>query len=235
MSEAFGGDGYFKRRLTELVKEYNIQSIVETGTYEGWTTRELVKLAPTWTVEAVERFAKKAGDLGALGIKAFVGRSYDVLDQILSGQDGPKGPILFFLDAHGPTYHDPSPLPQELEMIAKYQIKDAVIIIHDFHVPGTDFGYDEYCGQKYVWEWIKPYVDKVYGDGNYEIEYNTQAEGARSGILYIKPKKNITISRQTGDDAIGYRKSDKSIGRSSTYDEYQKRISNLHIKTNDNT
>lgn len=217
MGEAFGGDGYFKRRLIELVRSYNIRSIVETGTYEGWTTRELVKLAPTWTVEAVPAFAAKAGDLGALGIKSFVGRSYDVLDQILSSQDGPKGPILFFLDAHGPTYHDPSPLPQELETIARHGIKDCVIIIHDMQVPGKDFGYDTYVGQAYIWEWIKPYVDKVYGDGNYTLEYNTEAEGCRSGIAYILPKDRAD-------------KVNKMVGKPSTYEAYKEKIGTFGFK-----
>lgn len=188
MSEPFGGDGYFKRRLIQLLEEYNIKSIIETGTYHGATTKELCKLRPTWTIEAVERFYNECGDLSRFGIKQFLGRSYEILDQILGHKESLQGPILFFLDAHGPSYHDPSPLPQELETITKYGIKDCVIIIHDFYVPGKDFGYDEYCGQKYVWEWIKPYVDKVYGEGNYIIEYNKEAEGARSGILYILPK-----------------------------------------------
>ena len=46
----------------------------------------------------------------------------------------------FFLDAHGREH---LPLREELEIILTHW-REAIVMIDDFEVPGTDYGYDDY-------------------------------------------------------------------------------------------
>ncbi len=92
--------------------------------------------------------------------------------------------ILFFLDDH---WLDKCPLIDELEIIATLGIKP-VIAIHDFYVPGTNFGYDTYKGQRFDWEFVREAIERIYGKDNFNYFYNEQAEGAARGIIYIEPK-----------------------------------------------
>jgi hypothetical protein len=117
---------------------------------------------------------------------------------------------LFFLDAH---WGRKLPLLDELEAISELDFKK-VIVIHDFFVPYTDFRFDEYliepnmikyyfksfinwlCDmqgfeeafkrQRLDMEFIKDKLDKIYPDG-YNYNYNTKAEGAKVGLIYIYP------------------------------------------------
>jgi len=91
-----------------------------------------------------------------------------------------------FLDAHWGSH---CPLKEELEQIRRAGIKP-VIAIHDFVVPNhTELGYDEINGQPFTYEWLKEDIDSVYGEDGYNVHYNSEAEGAKRGIIYIVPKK----------------------------------------------
>jgi hypothetical protein len=89
---------------------------------------------------------------------------------------------------------------------------------------------------------IKPFVDKVYGDDNYIIEYNTEAEGAKSGILYIKPKrylryKGVEVSQKTIYDdpnppptiSVDF-KYNKAHDKLTPLSEYQNHVSGTILK-----
>jgi hypothetical protein len=91
---------------------------------------------------------------------------------------------LFFCDSHwGPN----NPLLEELKIIKAAGHKPH-IIIHDFKVPGhPELGYDTYNGQDYEFDWIKAGIEEIYGTDGYGIKYNSDAIGAKRGIIYIYP------------------------------------------------
>ncbi len=115
-----------------------------------------------------------------LGIRSWMGNSPTMLENILPTT---RGVVFFYLDAHNPD----CPLLDELSRIAKHCPDRAVIAIHDFVVPGKNFGYDSYNGHDLNFDFIKDALPAIYLKG-FTYHYNDQAEGARRGIIYIEPK-----------------------------------------------
>lgn len=174
--KGYEGDEYIHEEIKGFVKKYNIKTIIETGTYLGHTTRRLDELARVISFEnSIENYSKAKKnypELSILNLHSVVG---------IKTHQFMKHNYLFFLDAHW----NGTPLLKELEAIKDKGIKP-VIVIHDFKVPGTDFGFDTYDGQDYNYEWIKPSLEKIYGQ-DFEYYYNKKATGARRGVIYIYP------------------------------------------------
>ncbi len=169
------------KKSKKLVQKFEIQTIIETGTFLGGTTKRLAQIADKiYTIEVnsdnvteAKEFLKDSTDFTVME-----GSSPNIFRDLLKLD---HGNILFFLDAHSKVY---TPLLDELKVIAEAEIKP-VIVIHDWKVPNfPEFGYDSYNGQDYTFEWIKPNIETIYGD-NYAYYYNDKAEGARRGVIYI--------------------------------------------------
>jgi hypothetical protein len=114
-------------------------------------------------------------------VEAFIQDSVEFLKAL-----PPKENAIFFLDAH---WGDFCPLLSELEVIAKYNFP--IIAIHDFKVPNEPtLGYDSINGQAFEYEWIKPSLDAIYGEGGYDYYYNSNEKSTeiKRGIIYITPK-----------------------------------------------
>lgn len=181
-ARGFEGDEHLAAEFARLAKAYNINHIIETGTYRGHTARRLSQLAPVYTVEVVpENWMIAKETCKGLPVTCELGNSVDALRNWLP--DLKRERLLIFLDAHWQQYN---PLLDELAMIARFKIQP-VIAIHDFKVPGTDLGYDSYNGQDYDFAWIEKSLAKVYPNG-YGYHYNKEAEGARRGVIFIYPK-----------------------------------------------
>lgn len=181
----YEGDEFIHKKLQKLVKYFNIDTIFETGTYYGHTTNRLAELVKTvYTVEIDPNYYKQAmQNKKHDNILYTLGSSPEVLNSLLGAGEFKNS--LFFLDAH---WGNVCPLLDELTMIAKHKLKP-VIVIHDFMVPGTDLGYDTWNGQPFTYEWIKPAIDNIYGnDTQYDYVYNSEADGAKRGVIYIFPK-----------------------------------------------
>lgn len=189
----FNGDEYIQQEFLNLKKKFNITSVIETGTCLAGTTIWLaenfnrvftIEVNKTWLKIAINRIeAASVGDK----VKAFLGKSEQVLDDIIKLYSLTDN-IIMWLDAH---WAEACPLLDELNAIEQNKIKP-VICIHDFVVPNEPaLGYDSYGGQPFTFEWIKPYLDKIYGEGLYEYFYNTneKSAGAKRGIIYITPKQ----------------------------------------------
>jgi hypothetical protein len=59
----------------------------------------------------------------------------------LAKADGcPKSNVFFYLDAH---WREHLPLKDELEIISN-SWNNSVVMVDDFQVPGTEYGYDDY-------------------------------------------------------------------------------------------
>jgi predicted O-methyltransferase YrrM len=182
----FESDSILKAHFETLIAKHGIDTIIETGTYMGATTLQFASMVPhVYTIEANKEYHDQAkAKFEGKNIESFLGSSADILDKVIAKMPITKK-MLFFLDAHwGPN----NPLLKELQIIGNAKIKP-VIAIHDFKVPGhPELGFDSYDGQDYEWDWIAASIDALYGTGNYTYHYNTTAEGASRGVIFIEPK-----------------------------------------------
>ncbi len=161
---------------------------METGTYHGVTTRLLSQLfVQVYTCEINETYFGIAYEnlKGCGNIIMYPGNSADILPHILKKC---TDKTILFLDAHWGAYN---PLLDELRCIAEAKLRP-IIAIHDFKNPNDPtMGFDTYPENNiiYEWEWIKESVENIYGKGGFKKYYNTEAKGARRGVIYIVPSK----------------------------------------------
>ena len=205
----FNGDRYIGEEIQKLVKKFGIQTIIETGTWAGHTTVELAKYSPhTITVDPTQEHFEEdtlrlfeQNNIGVLQADSSI-----VLADLLSNRIAVSRkdhnlvvahPVLLYLDSHGgsqsgETSWNVNPLTEELEAIAKSVTKgDCVIVIHDFKVPGKEWGYN---GGNWGKGWeplsielVSPFLEKIYPKG-YHYYYNEKVEGACRGVLFVHQK-----------------------------------------------
>ena len=182
-TEAFNKDRYVLHEVKKIIKKYNIKNIFETGTYLGATTKVLSALVQNiYTVECNSSYFKKSEEFlkNCKNVKMYLGNSPEIMSKIIPNL---KGNTLFFLDAHWYNY---CPLIDEIKTIEKYKKENPVLIVHDFKVPGKNFGYDSYNGQDYEYSWVEPHIKSLYSN-KFTYKYNDVAEGSNRGVLYIFP------------------------------------------------
>lgn len=183
----FNNDIHMEEEFLRLKEHFNITHVIETGTYHGDTTHWLIhNFDVVHTIETNPDHLRVAYNKlkGHRNLTIWTGSSAEKLGDMMEACDGRS--LLVFLDAH--WYKNP--VLAELEQIALLGAKP-VLVIHDFKVPDhPEFGYDEYPNEKivYEWDWIKSRVDAIYGADKYVHYYNTKAEGAKRGCLFIFPK-----------------------------------------------
>jgi hypothetical protein len=171
----FEGDTHIPQEILKLKERFGIKSVLETGSQYGFTQKWFKENFETvYGCEINVDFynycvEQKLGVLNSTSVYAI--QNIEFIN-------------LYYLDAHGFGFK--CPLKDELKEIAEKRCQP-VICIHDFFVPGKDFGYDEY-EYKLCFEEIEPLLPAIYPDG-YEYHYNTEANGAKRGIIYIYPKK----------------------------------------------
>jgi predicted O-methyltransferase YrrM len=180
-------DNFVFQEFKNLVSKFNIKKIIETGTFYGWSTTKLSQLGlPVITIEssvnnyniANENFSK----FDSSNITSILGNSPDVLKDVLTEEDNN---VILFLDAH---WYDYWPIHDELRVCIEKKIKP-VIIIHDFFVPdkngGAVFGFDKYGDQKLDLDYIKDFLNEIYGEGEYDYYYNSESDNVGQGVIYI--------------------------------------------------
>ena len=178
---AFNDDTHLEAAFLHLRDKWGIKSVIETGTFYANTTK--------WLSQHFEKVytCEVHGQTYDIAKKQLEG--YANVDHTLEGSQTwlPKalakaeGPVLVFLDAHWFE----NPLLMELDAIGKSG-KRPVTVIHDFKVPGKNFGFDTYPGIVYDWDYIKDAVEQAYG-GQYVTSYNQVATGAKRGAIFIEP------------------------------------------------
>ena len=192
MKHAFNDDTLLQQLFTELVAKHNPTHIIETGTHLGYTTEFLTTFDKIVIgIESNPEFAEIADarinkhGLGPWSIT--MGDSATELGKLLDVFNDPRNlsiKVIYFLDAH---WTNDQALERELEVLKRHRTKP-VIMIHDWKVPGKDFGYDSYSGVDYSYENYKSYFDAIYPDG-YTHRYNEEAVGyARRGVIILEPK-----------------------------------------------
>lgn len=185
---AFNEDYFLCQKFIDIKNKNKIDTIIETGTYHGITTKWFSKNFKTvYTIECNVEFFKVALEnlTECKNVYKTLGNSPTVLSKLLGNIDEKK--TIIFLDAHWYT----NPVLAELDAI-KESGKKPILAIHDFMVPEhPEFGYDVYPDQKivYNWEWIQEKIESIYGEKSYTKEYNTQATGAMRGCIFIYPNK----------------------------------------------
>lgn len=197
----FNGDTFIGDEIRKLIFRFKIKTVVETGTWSAHTTREFAKMCPnvitidaTWN-HLIEEFGHTAvDDLIQLGIHPVLGDSSKCLESVVFIHA--KAPILMYFDAHGGGENNSNvnPLEAEFRQVASSWkcLDNCVIVVHDFYVPGKDFGYNwggwgpngEAVPLSY--DVIKPWVECVYPKGH-SYHYNNVANGLQRGIIYIYP------------------------------------------------
>jgi len=155
------GDRIHLELLRKIISEYNITSIVETGTFLGYTTELFAKEFPNmqiYTSEINKKFYKKAKRnlTKYKNVHIFNVTSPQFLNHLLKNKLMGDRPF-FYLDAH---WLDDWPLEEELQIISK-NIHSAVISIDDFKVErDIRFTYDSYNGKECSIDLVNPNIYK---------------------------------------------------------------------------
>ena len=178
-------------QIIDLVKFYNINCIVETGTHMGDTTERLALMFPDIEVHTVEidqtSYYKASARLSSFkNVRCHLGSSDKVLETLIPTLLNKK--IFFYLDAHWWEYW---PLKNELLVISKYLYNNSIIIVDDISIPNVlppgMYGYYDITNAKNVdltYENIKDDVDKCFE--TYITYYNKAIEN-NSGKLFCIP------------------------------------------------
>jgi len=153
----FNGQDRRREIFVEIVRVTRRQALIETGTYLGTTTAFMATLGlPVFTVESNARFhAFSAWRLRPYrhSVQLFYGDSREFLRCLDHGSRFPGRGALFYLDAH---WYSHLPLLEELQIIFD-RWSDSIVMVDDFCVPGTAYGYDDYGpGQILNLEYLKP-------------------------------------------------------------------------------
>lgn len=186
----WNGDGFLAGEVLRLQEEHGLLRAIETGTCLGVTTSWLMQhFHGVHTCELHPPFFRLAKDflIGKSGT-AYV-ECTDSPSFIASVLNEREGPWFIFLDAHGisGSGKEACPLLDELDAIAAAGVKPC-ILIHDFSVPGTDFGFDRMPdGRAFDLELIAGHLDRIYGEGGWKHNYPTQVAGAKRGWISIEP------------------------------------------------
>ena len=181
---SFNGDIYLQETFTKLFKLHQPDMIIETGTYMGDTTEFLSSFnIPVITTEINKHFYNLSCEKlkSKTNVSILLGDSENKLNENIDKIINKK--ILFFLDSH---FLNDNVLERELILLKNLLIKP-IIIIHDFYVPNKDFAYDVWDGHRYDYDFYKEYFDKLFGEDKYTYKYNTEALGARVGVIILEP------------------------------------------------
>jgi hypothetical protein len=151
------GQEYRRRIFADLVKRCPPAAIVETGTFRGSTTEYFATFgAPVYSVELNARHAGFAEQRLARqhpNVHLFVNNSPDFLRGLAKDPAFPKDSVIFYLDAH---WYRHLPLAEELQIIFTGW-RNAVVMVDDFQVPGTDYSFDDYGpGHSLTLEYLAP-------------------------------------------------------------------------------
>lgn len=185
----WNGDGYLAAEVLRLKEAHGLNTACETGTCLGSTTMWLAEhFAMTLTVDINEHYlniaAARFNSTPSLNcIEWTCCDSREVVGSWMGPSEGETS--LYWLDAHWGQH---CPLLDELTEIAKLKVRPC-ILIHDFQVPGTDFGFDRFpdSGYPFCLEAIAGHLDKIYGEGGWKHNYPTRVEGAKRGWVSIEP------------------------------------------------
>lgn len=181
-AKGFEGDHLLEAQVKKYIADHRITLVVELGSYRGATTNKLTEMCQNVISCEInpDNFAvAKQSSPNAL---IFNCSSVQFLETNLKNMANQR--LLLFVDSH--SWNTPTPIYEEFKLIKESGVKP-FLIIHDVKVPDKDFGFDSYGGVDYELSAFEKYLDEIYTDGYY-IDYNSEAEGARRGAMFVTPK-----------------------------------------------
>jgi predicted O-methyltransferase YrrM len=126
--------------IRTLIRDFEPDAIVETGTCMGWSTRWFSQLADVYSVEVDPGFfgvaSRRLRDCD--NVTLICGRSTDALREL--AREGVVKRPFAYLDAH---WESDLPLGEEVELLLA-NWPDFIAAVDDFEVPGEEYGYDTY-------------------------------------------------------------------------------------------
>lgn len=182
----FNGQKFRQLIFFDLLYHFPIKALVETGTFQGTTTALFTATSlPVFTAELHPRYfsyAKMRFLFNRTRIQLFQGDSRSFLRKLSADQTVPKEDVFFYLDAH---WHDDLPLLEEIEIIFS-EWKRPIVMVDDFHVPNTDYKFDDYGEKKTL---NLDYIDPVVSSQNISVFFPTadssEETGARRGCVVL--------------------------------------------------
>jgi hypothetical protein len=177
----WNNDHHLAAEAIRLRDTYGLTCAVETGTCLGSTTLWLAENFDTVYSFELHRPSHAIAEARCSAHH----NAHTILADSTTGLRNTELPTaLYFLDAH---WGDHCPLLDELDVIAQKGNKPC-IIIHDFMVPGTTFGFDRMPdGTPFTIDLIRSRLDAIYPDG-WQHRYPTEVAGAERGWVSISPQ-----------------------------------------------
>lgn len=168
-----------------LKEKYQIDGVVETGTFFGFTTSFFARhFNEVHTIEIIDQKYENAKDLfqGYNHVHCHQGNSPEVLNKILPSMKDKR--LLFYLDAHWESYW---PLLDELHEITQTHKDNCIIVVDDFKVPGRyEIRHDAYGEDECSHEYIKNSLKKLFSD--YSFHYLIPKDFNRRAKFVAVPK-----------------------------------------------
>ena len=194
----FNGQQCRQQIFFDLLGQFSFEAIVETGTYRGTTTAAFAATSlPVYTVESHPRFFAYS-KLRFLGkrrkVHVYNCDSRNFLKELSRDPSVPKTEVFFYLDAH---WEEDLPLREELEIIFSRWIRP-IVMIDDFQVPRSDYGFDDYGPGKTL---NLPYISSVVTAHEISVYFpkasSSEETGSKRGsVVLCKETTCVAIDRQ---------------------------------------
>lgn len=172
--------------FASLKKNYQIDAVVETGTFYGASTAIFSLLFDeVHTIEVLpSTFAIALENLkGYPNVHCHLGHSAPTLLTVLELLK--KKRVLFYLDAH---WYDDFPLLQEITSISRTHRDNCIIVIDDFKVPDRDdIDYDKYPSGQCSLEYIENSLRRLFSD--YSVHFIIPKNKKSRAKVIILPKR----------------------------------------------
>lgn len=142
--QPLNGQVHRQRMFRDITGIFPLQAIVETGAFRGTSTAFFASLGvPVYTVEINPRFYRYCATRfqnQQQSVFVSFGDSRSFLQALGNDPSVPKSSVFFYLDAH---WKEDLPLRGEVELIFRHW-RQSVVMIDDFCVPETSYGFDAY-------------------------------------------------------------------------------------------
>lgn len=185
----FNGQKFRQRILFDLLYCFPVTAIVETGTFRGTTTAFFAATAlPVYTTEIHRRFfwySRLHFLFNRNLIHLYNKDSRSFLRALSEDPSVPKDSVFFYLDAH---WGEDLPLREELEIIFSKWSRP-IVMIDDFAVPATDYGFDSYgpdktLNLKYLESAVSTYKLSVF----FPAATPSEETGTKRGSVVLCPE-----------------------------------------------
>ncbi len=185
-------DFNLRDRLAEIINEYEISTIVETGLNDGQSTLAFCQMETSSVgigvigidhdPQCIDVTRARLKAAGVSNYALYLRHSPDCLKDIM-----PSLPdkTLFFIDAH---WDGECPTLDEIRAITPGK---GILVFHDFQVPGHehDFGWDHMLVGGVYHEMNEAFLRPALLDWSptYRIEYAKAVSGSKRGFCFVYP------------------------------------------------